>query len=137
MRHEPAVFLENVRSAFYAGDADALLGYFRLPLVIYSAAGVVLLRDRDEFVRMVEDYRSALIAMSVATGRQTILAMDPPSNNRLRVTVRTVDEDKNGVAVTGSTVRYFLLQTDDGLIIEMMEYIEVALPIPDIEKIIH
>ena len=137
MRQELTAFLKGAQKAFYAGDAETLLGYFRLPLVIYSAAGVVLLRDRDEFVRMVKDYRNALASMSVSKGRQTVLAMDSLVNNRTRVTVRTVDEDETGVAVTGSTVRYFLLQTETGLIIEMMEYLEAPMSISDIEKIVH
>jgi len=137
MRQELTAFLKRTQSAFYAGDAETLLGYFRLPLVIYSAAGVVLLRDREEFVRMVQDYRNALASMSVSAGRQTILSMDPLVNNRTRVTVRTVDQDETGAAVTGSTVRYFLLQTETGLIVEMMEYLESPMSISDIEKIVH
>lgn len=137
MRQELTAFLKAAQSAFYAGDAEALLGYFRLPLVIYSAAGVMLLRDREEFVRMVKDYRNALASMSVSTGRQTILSMDPLVNNRTRVTVRTVDHDEAGVAVTGSTVRYFLLQSETGFIVEMMEYLEAPMSISDIEKIVH
>jgi len=137
MRQELTAFLKSAQSAFYAGDTEALLGYFRLPLVIYSAAGVVLLRDQEEFIRMVEDYRNALASMSVSAGRQTILSMDPLVNNRTRVTVRTTDHDEAGLAVTGSTVRYFLLQTETGLIIEMMEYLEAPMAISDIEKIVH
>ena len=137
MRQELTAFLKSAQSAFYSGDAEALLDHFRLPLVIYSAAGVVLLRNRAEFIRLVEDYRTALASRSVTAGRQTILSMDPPLNNRMRVTVRTIDEDENGVAQTGRTVRYFLLQTETGLIIEMMEYLEVPMSISDIEKIIH
>ncbi len=137
MRQELTDFLKSAQSAFHAGDVDTLLGCFRLPLVIYSAAGVVLLRNREEFVRMVEDYRKALASMNVSRGRQSVLAIDPPVNKRLRVTVRTVDEDENGVAITGSTIRYFLLQTETGLIVEMLEYLEAPLPISDIEKIVH
>lgn len=129
--------LERVRRAFYAGDVETLAELIRLPLVVYSAVGVVVLRTRDEFTRMVEDYRAAMVAMKVVDGRQTILSRDPPSNNRMRATVRTVDLNVEGTPVTGSTVRYFFVKSNQGLGIEMIEYLEMPLPISDAEKIVH
>ena len=136
-RDELTECLNEVHRAFYTGDVDALAELMCLPLVVYSAVGVVVLRSLDEFARMVEDYRAALIAMKVVDGRQTILSRDPPTNNRMRATVRTVDMDETGKPVTGSTVRYFFVETDKGLAIEMIEYLEMPLPISDAEKIVH
>ena len=80
---------------------------------------------------------AAIVAMNVVDGRQTILSRDPPTNNRMRATVRTVDLDATGTPVTSSTVRYFFVETDKGLAIEMIEYLEMPLPISDAEKIVH
>ncbi len=136
-RDELTDCLNEVRRAFYAGDVDALVDLMRLPLVVYSAVGVVVLRDREEFSRMVADYRAAIVAMQVVDGRQTILSRDPPTNNRMRATVRTVDMNAEGKPVTGSTIRYFFVKTAKGLAIEMIEYLEMPLPISDAEKIVH
>ena len=136
-RDELTECLSEVRRAFYTGDVEALAEMMCLPLVVYSAVGVVVLRSREEFARMVEDYRAAIVAMNVVDGRQTILSRDPPTNNRMRATVRTVDLDATGTPVTSSTVRYFFVKTDNGLAIEMIEYLEMPLPISDAEKIVH
>ncbi|MDA8586453.1 hypothetical protein N9L47_09325 [Rhodobacteraceae bacterium] len=136
-RQELEIFLESVESAFRAGDVDLLLRYFQLPLVIYTAAGIATLNTEEEFAAMTQNYLAALTAMAVASGHQSILSFDPPVNNRLRVKVRTIDKDVDGNPITSSTIRYFLLQTDTGLVIEMMEYLEAPLSISDIEKIVH
>ena len=136
-RDELTEFLDEVRCAFYAGDVDALVKLMRLPLGVYSAVGVVVLRNREEFARMVEDYRAAIVALEVVDGRQTILSLDPAVNNRMRATVRNVDVNAEGKPVTGSTIRYFFVENEQGLAVEMLEYLEAPLPISDIEKIVH
>ncbi len=130
-------FLLNIQSAFYAGDLQALHGYFRFPLVVYTAAGIALLHDPVEFKHMAQDYRNAITALSAVRGRQTILARDAVENNRLKVTVRNVDLDASGTPVTGSTVRYYLEEAPDGFIVEMLEYLETSLSLSDVDKIIH
>ncbi len=86
---------------------------------------------------MVEDYRSALLAMSVVKSEFDILSFDQLHNNRQKVKVRVVYYDADGNAVTTSLVRYFLLLNPDGYVVEMLEYIEMPLPLADVEKIVH
>ena len=130
-------FLDEMNDAFYAGDTSRLMSYFCLPLVVYSVAGVVVMREQEEFLMMATSYHQALQAKSVVDRRMTILSLDEPLNNRIRVTVRIVDLNDEGTPVTGSTVRYFLVANPGGFAVEMLEYIEAPLPISDIEQIIH
>ena len=52
-------------------------------------------------------------------------------------TVRNVYVNSEGKPVTGSTIRYFFVENEQGLAVEMLEYLEAPLPISDIEKIVH
>ena len=135
-RDDINTFLDDLQSAFYAGDAEELLGFISLPLVVYTLAGVSLLRDKPEFEAMVRDYRAALTAMNVVRGVKTIEALEPPTNNRQRVTVRNIDYNDDGQAVTGSLIRYFLAITPRGCVVEMLEYIEAPLPIETVEHLV-
>lgn len=137
IQDELKAFLAELQSAFFAGDMATLLSYFQMPLVVYSAAGVTVLRNKAEFEKMTQDYMAALGALSVAHGRQTILSRDPVVNHRQRVTVRTVDMNEADQPVTSSTVRYFLVLGELGYSVEMLEYLESPLPISDVEKIVH
>ena len=130
-------FFEAMQQAFFAGDVETLCRYFSLPLVVYSAAGVVVMRDKDEFAKMVDDYRTALMATSVVQGELTVLSRDAVENNRRKAVVRTVELDADGHAIASSVIRYFLLEGANGLAIEMMEYLEIPLPLADVEKIVH
>lgn len=134
---ELSAFLDDLQSAFYSGDVDRLLGFVSLPLVVYSLAGVSVMRDKAEFGRMVRDYRAALMAMDVVRGVKTIEALEPSSNNRQRITVRNIDYNGAGQAVTGSLIRYFLVITSRGYVVEMLEYIEAPLPIETVERLVH
>ena len=131
------IFLDDLQSAFYSGDVEKLLDFISLPLVVYSVAGVALLRDKSEFTELVNDYRAALIAMEVVRGVKTIEVMESPVNNRQRVTVRNIDYNEAGKEVTGSLIRYFLAETPRGFVIEMLEYIEAPLPIETVEHLVH
>ena len=137
IQDELKAFLAELQSAFLAGNMANLLSYFQMPLVVYSAAGVTVLRDNAEFEKMTQDYMTALGELSVTQARQTILSRDPVVNNRQRVTVRTVDLNEAGQPVTSSTVRFFLVLGELGYSVEMLEYLEAPLPISDVEKIVH
>ena len=136
-KNELQSVLNTIQDAFYARDLETLFGYFTLPLVIYSAAGVALVRNEAEFERMTDDYRAALQALSATHGALTIESQDEAVNNRMRVTIRTRDLDQNEKQVTGSRVRYFLFMGPEGYSVEMLEYLEMPLPLADVEDIVH
>ena len=131
------VLFAEIQAAFFAGDLRLLHMYFQFPLVVYTAAGVAVLRSEAEFEAMTQTYLDALKATSATHSRQTILTRDPMVHNRQRVTVRTDDLNAAGRTVTSSTVRFFLVRKDGRYLVEMLEYLEAPLPISDVEKIIH
>ena len=137
LRDELQSFLLSIQSAFYERDLDALFARFTLPLVVYSAAGVAMVRTEAEFERMTDDYRAALQALSATHGSLTIEHQEPAVNNRMRVTVSTQDLDANDRQVTGSRVRYFLFEGPGGFTVEMLEYLEIPLPLSEVEDIVH
>ena len=136
-RDELLEFLVEIQDAFYQRDLEFLLKRFSLPLVIYSAAGVTLVRDKAELERLTDDYRAALNAMSATHGTLTIRDQEQIMNNRLRVTIRAEDLDANDKPVTGALVRYFLFKDDTSYVVEMLEYLEAPIPIEQIEDIVH
>lgn len=132
------IYLRLVQRAFLDGDIEELLDYFCLPLVVYTSAGVTLIRDRAEFARMAAAYRSALMAMSVDHAELQIVSEDPTVNDRLRATVRWIDYNAEGNEVTGSLVRYFLVSHRPGhFVTEMIEYLETPVSHEEVERIVH
>lgn len=130
-------FLKTLQSTFLEGRLDRLMEYFSLPLVVYSIAGVTVLRTEEEVMQIVNQYRAALVAMRVSSTKLEIVHLDPTHNKRLRATVRTYDFDEDGQSVTNSLIRYFLIEKEESYVIEMMEYLEAPLPPEQIERIVH
>ena len=130
-------YFESLRAAVIQGDFPAIGQRFTLPLVVYSVAGVTLVRDEDELKRMFDMYRAALAASAVANTETTIESVAQSNNGRRRVCVRFVDTDADGQIVTSSLIRYFLVKTADGCKIEMLEYLESPIPLDEIERIVH
>ena len=130
-------FLSRVNAAFMAVDMDALSRCFAVPLVVYTKAGVIVVKDGSDLERVVTRYRHALSASSVVSSSIRIEAQETPANGRLRVLCRTFGYDAEGKAVSTSVVRYFLLQRADRLEVEMIEYVATPLSLEDVEKIVH
>ena len=83
MREQLQDFLKAIQVAFYSGDVEKLSAMFTLPLVVYSAVGVLVFRTREELEQMVADYRAAVMSTSAVDGELTILSFVPPVNRRL------------------------------------------------------
>lgn len=130
-------FMQGLQAEFLSGRLDALASRFKMPLVVYSIAGVTVLRTKEELMQRTEQYRAAMIAMSVVSSKVTVVSRDPPYNHRFRATVRITDYNADGRAVAGSLVRYFLVKTDGTYQIEMIEYLEAPLPPEEVERLVH
>ena len=130
-------YFQSLRAAVIQGDFSAMSQRFTLPLVVYSVAGVTLVRDEEELLRMFELYRAALTASQVAKTETTIDNVDQSNFGRRRVCVRFVDTDADGNVVTSSLIRYFLVKTPNGCKIEMLEYLESPIPLDEIKRIVH
>ena len=120
-----------------AMDLETLKSCFAVPLVVYSKAGVVVVREEAELERVVTRYRQALTENRVVSAGIRIQSRETPSDGRMRVLCRTFGYDAEGKAVSTSVVRYFLLQRTDRLEVEMIEYISSPLSLEDVEKIVH
>ena len=66
-----------------------------------------------------------------------MVSEDPLFNERIRVTIRTVYLGPDEEEVTCSLSRYFLVKTETGFLVEMIEYLESALPDDEVARIIH
>ena len=131
-------FLEQTRQAFFDGDLEALAKYFVWPLVVYSPAGVLVVKDQEQFLIVSGQYLAALVEHAIERGTCVILKREPMRNRRTRVTAHWTELTADGSPVVTSTIRYFLLMPADGLWrIEMMDYLEIPLPIETVERIIH
>jgi hypothetical protein len=131
-------YLEQTRQALFDGDLEALAKYFVWPLVVYSPAGVLVVKDQDQFLSVSSQYLAALTEHAIDRGTCVILNQEPMQNRRTRVTAHWTELTADGSPVVTSTIRYFLLLPEDGLWrIEMLEYLEIPIPIETVERIIH
>lgn len=128
MREDVGTFFLSVQSDFIAGRLQAVAQRLAKPLVIYSPAGVVVSQNPDDTVRRASMYRDALWALSTESGTFEILSQDPVVNNRLRVTIRADYFTAQGVETASSLSRYFLLQTEETYLVEMIEYLVSSVP---------
>ena len=131
-------FLERTRQALFDNDFDALAQYCIMPLVVYSPAGVLVIKDRDHFLAVSSAYRAALAAHPITQAKCVIINRDPMRNRRTRVTAHWTEMDAKSTPLVSSTIRYFLLKPEPGhWMIEMLEYLEMPIPIETAERIIH
>ncbi|MEM7718695.1 MAG: hypothetical protein AAF222_05785 [Pseudomonadota bacterium] len=130
-------FVSALQLAFLGRDWVSFATFFKLPLVVYSAAGVFVLRTKSQLLTVGGDYRDTMGTMDVTSAQVEIENIEPMSNGRFRATVRVKDFTEDGKEVTGSLVRYFLVQTDGSYQVEMLEYLETAIPLSDMKRILH
>lgn len=130
-------FLADLQAAFLQGRFEDVAACYVFPLVVYTPAGIMLIRDFEQFGEVTARYREAIMALNVTSADLLIEESDQPYNHRLRATTRVTDFNADGTPVTGSLIRYFLIEDGDSFKIEMMEYLELPLPISDVERIIH
>ena len=130
-------FLAEMQIAFVEGRFQEIAANFVFPLVVYTPVGVTLIRNPDQFAQVSSLYRDAIIALDVASSDIRIEECDQPRNRRFRVTARFTDFNAEGTHVTGSLIRYFMIEDSDSFKVEMMEYLELPIPISDVERIVH
>lgn len=130
-------FLSSLRRLFREGPTEAIVDYFELPLVLYTVVGVTVIRDEADLMRIVGEYRAAMELLKVDHSSFEIQHRDPTNNRRLRATVRYTDYQADGRAVTGSLVRYFIVERNGSWKLEMIEYLEAPLPALEVERIVH
>ncbi len=130
-------FFDGLQKAFLDGRFEDVERHFVVPLVVYSVAGVTLVRDSGEFAVLLRDFWNALTGLNVSSSKFELSQYDQPKNGRMRVTVTFSDFDADGTQVTGSEVRYFLLESDDGLKVEMIEYLREPFSPSVVENIVH
>ncbi len=132
------MFLEQTRQAFFDGDLEALAKYFVWPLVVYSPAGVLVVKDQEQFRIVSGQYLAALAEYSIVGGNCVIPNREPMRNRRTQVTAHWTELAADGSPVVTSTIRYFLLMPEEGLWrIEMLEYLEIPIPLETAERIVH
>lgn len=130
-------FLTALQAAFLDGDWENVLSKFKIPFVIYSEAGVSLIRDAAHLSDVLQQYREALGQTGVASTALDVEHRDSPSDQRLRATVRITDFGEDGDEIRHSLIRYFLVVEGDSYKIEMLEYLKSSLSLSDIQRIVH
>ncbi|MEO0915462.1 MAG: hypothetical protein AAFY31_00510 [Pseudomonadota bacterium] len=130
-------FLNALQVSFLGADWDTFLTFFKLPLVVYTAAGVSVLRSQSELLTAANSYHEAMGALDITSAQVNIENREPLSNDRFRATVRVRDFTGDGEEVTGSLVRYFLVRAGPSYQVEMLEYLETAIPISEMQRILH
>ena len=128
LQDELETFFHDLQDGFLEGNLTALASRFGTLLVVYSVSGVVVLYTAEDIVKRMQMYREALLALTARAGRFELVSEDPLVNNRLRVTVRAIYTGHDGKDVTNSLARYFLVRQGDELVVEMIEYLEPAIP---------
>lgn len=135
-------FLMAARKAMFGRDFEQLAKILTVPWVVYTPVGVLVV-ENEEMQRLVIDrFTDALSALDIATGHALVIDKSEPGTDRLRITIQWVELDADDRPVAGSRVRYFLVAANPVVTghpwkIEMLEFIELPLPIDDVKNIIH
>lgn len=127
----------QLQSHFLKGELPKLETFFSYPLVVYTAVGIVIVRNETQHARLTEKYRAALVEMEVTDSVVELQSYDWLDQDRLRATVAFEDLNAERQVVTESVVRYFLVQNSGRFQIEMVEYLKSPLPENTVSRIIH
>ena len=130
-------FLNRLQDTFLEGRVEEITSFVTMPLVIYTVAGVTVLRTPEELTAIAEQYRAAIVGLSVTNSQIEIVEWTASVNQRVRATARAVNFDSAGRLVTSSLIRYFVVLADSGCRIEMIEYLEAPLPPEEVERLVH
>jgi hypothetical protein len=131
-------FLLLAQEMFLGHDLNALSAHFVLPCVVYSAAGILLIKDEDGFRDHTSRYFSALSAENIRMSECTIADIVKVSDQRFHATVRWMDIGDDGRVCSTSLVRYFMIEDGSGQWkIEMMEFVEMPITLSQAEYVIH
>ena len=129
-------FLDRMQSAFLSERLDEVMEAFALPLPVYSVAGLQLVRERDEFKRLLEAFRRT--RATTESSKSDLLSVEPIVNDRFRAVVDWQHFDADGEPVGTSQVRYFIhLPDNERFAIEMIEFLVLPITLDDVETIIH
>ena len=131
------IFFTVLQNGFADGRIQDIAVFFVFPLVVYTPVGVTLIRNTQEFGVMTSQYRDAIAAMKVAKTNIQVKDIDQTCNHRLRATVRFTPMDTEGRVLTSSLIRYFLMENGESFLVEMIEYLELPIPVSEVERIVH
>lgn len=131
-------FLLEAQENFLGHDIKALKARFVLPFIVYSAAGVLLIKDEAEFLDHASRYLQELRADDIEMSECQIKDIAIVSDQRFHATVRWMDFGDEGQICSSSLIRYFMIEEAEGhWKIEMMEFVEMPISISQAERVIH
>lgn len=137
-RDQLLAFLLQVQKQFLQNDIVSLRTNIVLPLVVYTAAGILLIRDEEGFLDRATRYLQALHAENIRMSECLIKDVVQVSSSRFHATVRWKDFGDGGKLCSSSLIRYFMIEDTDGRWkIEMMEFVEMPITVSQAEHIIH
>ena len=61
-------YFSTLQTHFLKGEYQEMESFFVLPLVVYTAAGVVVVQVHEDLVRLAQQYRAAMVALVVLSG---------------------------------------------------------------------
>lgn len=131
-------FLLLAQEMFLGRDIDSLSMRFVLPFVVYSAAGILVIKDAAGFRDHTSRYLSALHAENIKMSECSIADIILVSDQRFHATVRWTDFGEDGQLCSSSLIRYFMIEDGGGQWkIEMMEFVEMPITLSQAERVIH
>ena len=131
-------FLLQVQEMFLGRDLDALSTRFVLPFVVYSAAGILLIKDEESFRDHTSRYLYALHAENIGKSECAIRDIVLVSDQRFHASVRWMAFAEDGQLMSSSLIRYFMIEDGSGRWkIEMMEFVELPITLSQAERVIH
>ncbi len=133
----PESFIRSIQEVFLNGDLRDLVEFVTMPMVVYTKAGVTVVRSERQLLSVLRGYRKAVAEMGVASGTITIEERDAPTNQRVCVLVSSSYRLQDGSVVPGSRIRLFLLRDGDGFKLEMLEFLESPFSLSEVERIVH
>ena len=130
-------FFVRAGEAFWTGDMGIFAPFLRLPLAVYTPLGLTLIKDRSALDQMFTLYKGVLDTYRIVIGVPTVIEFAPYGEHRIKAVVQFDDYDAEGRRVTGSLCRYFLDRAKDDCVIEMVEFLYLAVTDDEAKRILH
>ena len=115
-------FLTSVSDMLLSADTDGLLKCLRLPLAVYSAAGVAVVSDRPGLQDLLRSCLEEMRQHGVTKSTPVLTDLRQRNSGSIEARLRCYLANGKGVNVCVNEDKFFLRDTADGLKVEMVEH---------------
>lgn len=120
--HAKILHLLQVRSEmFCSGQFEELAKHYQLPLVAYHEGGITILKSRSQIAGAFFEMSAKKLARGVVKLDVEVTSVEMPRNGRYKVCSRYSEINSSGEVVSQPNMIQYIIETPEGLLVEMVE----------------